>query len=68
MATEERTSRDVSKVPKAVVELSDASEFAAALTPLFLADPFDTEHEQGIAPQLRRSGIGARDIRRWCWR
>jgi hypothetical protein len=34
------------KVPKAVVELGDASEFAAALTPLFLAVPFDTEHEQ----------------------
>jgi hypothetical protein len=45
-----------------------ASEFAAALTPLFLAVPTETEHEQGIAPQLRRSGIGAHDIRRWCWR
>jgi hypothetical protein len=36
-----------------------ASEFAAALTPLFLGVPIETEHEQGIAPQLRRSGIGA---------
>ena len=34
-----------------------ASEFAAALTLLFeLAVPFDTEPEQGIAPQLRRLG------------
>jgi hypothetical protein len=33
-----------------------ASEFAAAVTPLFLAVPFDTEPEQGIAPQLRRLG------------
>jgi hypothetical protein len=57
-----------------------ASEFAAALTLLFeLAVPFDTEPEQGIAPQLRRLGrrcsryktvvletaLGAKSITSW---
>src|ERR1700693_2176864 len=47
-----------------------ASEFAAAVTPLFLAVPFDTEPEHGMARSCACSGSGivARDKRRWCWK
>ena len=47
--------------------IADPETFAAPRHSAQLL-PKGSEHEQRIAPQLRRSGIGAHDIRRWCWR